>query len=304
MQNDGLFETVREFPDPEAETIYHSLVGIDHNKTHLAKEASVILDPEAVEAWSNQHYNKEIALLKTLKQRPPLFIFSGDVGTGKSALAETFADQIARQHKLSVSLYKLSLSARGSGMVGEMTKLVTEAFKTITDEARKRTNGRSGIVLLIDEADALAQSREGQQMHHEDKAGVNALIRGIDSLQGLPTPVLVVMCTNRPGAIDPAVKRRSAFRFEFSRPTLSSCTTLLQTNLSDIGLSPEQIQEIAQMCVEHEVTGYGYTYSDITHRLLPTILLEAIPDKPISIELIVETIKSVTPTEPFAEEAK
>ncbi len=303
MQTEGLFETIQDYPDPDAERRYHALVGIDNIKNHLAKEASVILDPAAVQAWSKKHYGKDIALLETLKQRPSLFIFSGDVGAGKSALAESFADQIARQHNLSISLYKLSLSARGSGMVGEMTKLVTEAFKVIADEADKRANGRSGIVLLIDEADALAQSREGKQMHHEDKAGVNALIRGIDSLQSLATPVLVIMCTNRPDAIDPAIKRRSAYRFDFGRPTLQGCTTLLQNSLTDIGLKPEQISEIAQMCVEHEITGYGYTYSDLTHRLLPTILLEALPDTPISFELIVAAIKSVPPTEPFTEDA-
>ena len=34
-------------------------------------------------------------------------------------------------------------------------------------------------ILLIDEADALAQSPAQSQMHHEDRAGVNALVRKI-----------------------------------------------------------------------------------------------------------------------------
>ena len=45
----------------------------------------------------------------------------------------------------------------------------------------------------------MAQSRELGQMHHEDRAGVNALIRGVDYL---------VMCTNRLEALDHAVPIR------------------------------------------------------------------------------------------------
>ena len=67
-----------------------------------------------------------------------------------------------------------------------MTNLLSKAFAEVKHVARRAHAGRrhnAGIVLLIDEADALAQSRELAQMHHEDRAGVNALIRGIDDLQ-------------------------------------------------------------------------------------------------------------------------
>ena len=37
-------------------------------------------------------------------------------------------------------------------------------------------SGRGAVILLVDEADALAQSREAAQMHHEDRAGVNAFL--------------------------------------------------------------------------------------------------------------------------------
>ena len=46
----------------------------------------------------------------------PLWI--GDVGTGKSALAESFGDDIARTIDIPVFLYRLSLASRGSGAVG------------------------------------------------------------------------------------------------------------------------------------------------------------------------------------------
>src|SRR5207249_1424067 len=118
-----------------------------------------------------------------------------------------------------ILLYRLSLSSRGSGAVGEMTQLLAAAF----DEVRRSASAGGGqrtsaVVFLIDEADALAQSREASQMHHEDRAGVNALIRGLNSLTEQRLPVLVVLATNRLDAIDPAVRRRAAATFRFDRP--------------------------------------------------------------------------------------
>lgn len=301
MNPDDLFETLISFPDNDAQQEYAELVGLDTIKASLSKEAELILNPELLVQWSKKTYNKTVSLVRIFKNRPPLFLFSGDVGTGKTALAESFADGIARQHGIAVYLYKLSLNARGSGMVGEMTKLIAEAFGQITAEAEKRKNGKSALILMIDEADALAQSRETSQMHHEDRAGVNALIRGIDSVRKLPIPVLVVMCTNRASAIDPAVKRRAVQWYSFSRPSLDDCLSMLTNYLSELGISAEQLHTIASACAKHESAEYGYTYSDITQRLLPAIVMDAIPDKPITFEQIMHIIKNVMPTEPFDE---
>lgn len=66
------------------------------------------------------------------------------------------------------------------------------------------------MILLVDEADALAQSRESDQMCHEDRAGVNAFIRDIDRFANGGLPAVVLMRTNRLNALDPAVRRRAA----------------------------------------------------------------------------------------------
>src|SRR5437868_6339691 len=83
------------------------------------------------------------------------------------------------------------LAKRGQGRVGEMTQLLSAAFEhTVEAGTRLKRSGKAkgGIILLVDEADALAQSREAAQMHHEDRAGVNAFIRGIDRLANLRLP--------------------------------------------------------------------------------------------------------------------
>ncbi|MGB3388704.1 MAG: AAA family ATPase, partial [Pseudaminobacter sp.] len=160
--------------------------------------------------------------MTTVLRRPPLVVLAGDVGSGKTELAETVGDAVARQEDIDLTLLPLSLSTRGQGRVGEMTQLISAAFDYAIAEASKLKGAggkaRGGIILLVDEADALAQSRENAQMHHEDRAGVNAFIRGIDRVANAALPAAVVMCTNRLGALDPAVKRRAADILTFARP--------------------------------------------------------------------------------------
>ncbi len=74
------------------------------------KEARLLLDPESLSAWSAKFRHRQgIRLTEFFRERPPLFIFAGDVGTGKTALAETFGDAVAREGDLRVMLYALSL---------------------------------------------------------------------------------------------------------------------------------------------------------------------------------------------------
>jgi len=124
-----------------------------------------------------------------------------------------------------------------------MTSLLSAAFNEVKEAARK-ASGRggkhnSGIILLIDEADALAQSRELGQMHREDRAGVNALIRGVDDFATGNLPAIVVMCTNRRDSLDPAVRRRSAATFKFSRPNDAQRKAVLDATLPELGFSPQ-----------------------------------------------------------------
>lgn len=299
--SDQIFEIVRTYPDHVAQKQYDNLVGIDHIKNRLKIEAAVILNPAGITAWSENFYKKEVELVKVLKQRPPLFIFAGDVGTGKTALAESFANEIANTEKVNITLFKLSLSARGSGIVGEITKLISESFDQLKKEAQSLSGSKSTLIFFIDEADALAQSREASQMHHEDKAGVNALIRGIDSIKDLPIPVLVIMCTNRHSSIDPAIRRRSAVTFEFSRPSQEQCFSLFKSYLSELSITDEEIKEAVSMCVPYDGLSYGYTYSDLTQKVLPSVLLNSYPNKPVTFETLTEVIKTTAPTTPFNE---
>ncbi len=155
---------------------------------------------------------------------------------GKTELAETIGDAVGRQEGIDVMLLPLSLATRGQGKVGEMTHLISTAFDYTVKEAGslKSSGGKSqgAVILLVDEADALAQSRETSQMHHEDVSGVNAFIRGIDRISNQRLPAAVIMCTNRYESLDPAVKRRAADILIFGRPDAERRHQFLEPKLT------------------------------------------------------------------------
>ena len=297
-----VFERVDKFPDSAAGERYDELVGLDRVKERLLKEASLLLKPELLERWSKETHGKVLPVVGAFGERNPLFVFAGDVGTGKTALAETFGHALARAERIKVTLMRLSLNARGSGRVGEMTSLISEAFRVVEDRVSGQRGAKSpssAVVLLIDEADALAQSRETEQMHHEDRAGVNALIRGIDRVSAEGLPVITVMCTNRGSDIDPAVRRRAAQIFEFGRPDADQREVVLRRAFNDAGFEDGDLRALVKLTGPTDERAYGYTYSDLTTRLIPTAVLDAFPKEPLRAGRVAKIATETRPTAPF-----
>ena len=304
MTSPNLFDEVRDLPDEDAARQFAQLIGLDHLKAVLVKQARLLLMPKLLEEWSRKHHDNILPCVDDFSRRPPLIVFSGDVGTGKTTLADSFGDAVARSEKLArVTLLRLSLMTRGRGAVGEMTYLVSQAFDEVVELARKGRNspGRptSAVVFVIDEADALAESRATEQMHHEDRAGVNVLIRGIDRLARERLPGLVVLCTNRVESLDPAVMRRAAVHHEFKRPSDEQRESLLR-NAFEKTFDDDQYRELTRLTgPRRNGQEYGYTFSDVTQRFIPNLLLEAFPDSPLTFDLAVSVLDQLEPTVPF-----
>lgn len=302
---DELFERRMSYPDVDAQERLSLLVGLDDQKMRLTKILALLINPSGLEAWAKKYHPGANAVLNSVLRRPPLVVLAGDVGSGKSALAESIGDAVARQENIDITLFPLSLSTRGQGRVGEMTQLLSSAFDYTVAEATKLKSGsgkaRGAVILLVDEADALAQSREAAQMHHEDRAGVNAFIRGIDRLGNGRLPTAVMMCTNRLGALDPAVKRRAADILSFARPNQAQRHFVLAAPLQQLGLSKHHIDAIVAVTGTSEGNAYGFTFSDLTQRLLPAIVLDAYPTNAIDPARAVEIARSIAPTPPFQE---
>ena len=303
MISPKLFDNVREMPDVDMDKQFEMLVGLDHLKTTLLKEARLVLVPELLEQWSKEKYGCVLPCVEQFHDRSPLMVFSGDVGTGKTTLANSLGSPIAREIHVKVTLLRLSLITRGEGVVGQMTHLISQAFDEVADLAQRKAklNGKpaSTIVFVIDEADALAESRNTEQMHHEDRAGVNALIRGIDRLAQERLPVLVILCTNRSKSLDPAVLRRAVVHHEFKRPNSEQREVLFRRAFNSIFDGDQYCELVRLTGPDEKRRDYSYSFSDITQRLIPNILLEAFPDRSVSFDLALSVLEQTEPTQPF-----
>jgi AAA+ superfamily predicted ATPase len=299
-----LFERKMSYPHPTARERFDRLVGLDDHKAKLTKILALLVNPRGLKCWGERYHPGAELLVDSVLHRPPLVILGGDVGSGKTEIAETIGDAVARQERIEVVLLPLSLSARGKGKVGEMTQLISGAFDYTVKEAsamKAKSNNEGAVILLVDEADALAQSRETAEMHHEDVSGVNAFIRGVDRLAIERLPAAVIMCTNRYEALDPAVKRRSAEHLIFGRPDEEARRVLLQPRLAELDFSDAEVEAIVS------VTGPrnglpGFTYSDLTQRLLPSIVLDAYPYKAIEPARALAIAQGLQPSPQFKDQ--
>ena len=300
----SIFEQAITYLDIDYRERFHYLVGLEDYKQRLSKILSLLINPSGLEAWKNKFHPDATTVINSILKRPPLIVLEGDVGSGKSELATTIGDYVAREEKIDITLLPLSLSSRGEGRVGQMTQLISSAFEETYNRANRMksdSRSRGAVILLVDEADALAQSRENSQMHHEDKAGVNAFIRGVDRLGNGKVPAAVIMCTNRLNSLDPAITRRAAEILKFRRPNAGQIRMVLENPLKELGFTSEQIDQIVKLTGVKEDREYAFTYSDLLQRLLPSIVLQAFPTSKVNPELAIKLTETVKPTKPFIE---
>lgn len=305
-QTAELFERALSYPDPDAQARLGRLIGLDGQKERLAKVLGLLVNPAGLVAWSERHHPGADQVMDLVLRRPPLVVLAGDVGSGKTELAETIGDAVARQEDIDVTLLPLSLSTRGQGRVGEMTRLLSAAFDHTIEAAERlrsaRGKARGAVILLVDEADAITQSREAAQMHHEDRAGVNAFIRGVDRIASGRLPAAVILCTNRLGSLDPAVRRRAADVLGFARPDDEQRSAVLTPRLASLGLTQREVDAVVEATGRTKGREAGFTFSDIVQRLLPTIVLDAYPAGPVTGTRAVEIARTMEPTPPFQEQ--
>lgn len=301
----NLFERRMEYPHPSARERLDRLVGLDEHKSRLTKILGLLVNPLGLQKWAGEHHHGAKRLIEGVLQRPPLVILAGDVGSGKTELAESIGDAVGRQENIDVVLLPLSLSTRGQGKLGEMTQLISAAFDYTIKEANSfmTERGKGAVILLVDEADALAASRDTAQMHHEEVSGVNAFIRGIDRLANQRLPAAVIMCTNRFEALDPAVRRRAAEILLFGRPDEEKRRAVLGPRLADLGFEPAEVDAIVAATGPRD-GGPGFSYSDLTQRLMPSLVLDAYPDRAITPQRALHIAMEMKPTPRFNDVAR
>ena len=292
MSKTNIFDAAIDLPSRELSDRENVLLGFERRYEQIHNQLQLLLNQTQLASWSNTHHKSVLPVCNLVSDQYPLIIFHGDVGTGKTATAECIANRIVRESKTEDSvLFKLSNRVRGSGKVGEMGTLLTQAWAELMDAAGK--NRRA--ILIIDEGDSIAASRTQSQSHHEDKVAVNTLIQGVDELRKYGGRVVVILCTNRLSILDPALRRRAAIVEEFSRPNSIERKALFSMDLNGMKLTESELEALADATGEKDEQP-SWTYSDIRTRLYPTALAKAFPNRPLSFEDITESILAMNPS--------
>ncbi|KAF8521374.1 AAA family ATPase [Hysterangium stoloniferum] len=181
--------------------------------------------------------------------KPPRgILLYGPPGTGKTHLARAVA---ASTHASTLAISGPSLA---SAYHGETEGKLREVFR----EAREK----SPCVVIIDEVDALCPRREDGAGGEVEKRVVATLLTEMDGVaeQHGDARVIVVATTNRPNAIDPALRRPGRFdrEIEIGIPDAPARLAILKVLLAKTphSLPPADLESLASRT-------HGYVGADL-----------------------------------------
>lgn len=143
-------------------------------------------------------------------------LFHGCPGCGKSMSAERIAWNIG------LPFLKVKFEAVVSSYLGESASNLSKLFESIKSFS---------CVLLLDEFDFIAKSRDGKHDIGEMHRVVNILLNVLEDFSG---PGLIIATTNLEGAIDKAIFRRFDDIIELPKPGKPEILRLLKSTLASM----------------------------------------------------------------------
>ncbi len=189
----------------------------------------------------------------------------GPPGTGKTLLAKAVANE-SNAHFISISGPEIM-----SKFYGESEARLREIFK----EAREK----SPSIIFIDEIDSIAPKRE-EVTGEVERRVVSQMLSLMDGLEARGK-VIVISATNRPNAIDPALRRPGRFdrEIEIKVPDKKGRGDILAIHSRNMPLT-DDVDMTKMAAVSHGFVGADLEYlckeaaMKCLRRLLPEINLE------------------------------
>jgi len=183
-------------------------------------------------------------LFQRLGIEPPKgILLYGPPGNGKTLLARALANEVG------ANFYVINGPEIMSKFYGESEQRLREIF----EEAEKNAPS----IIFIDEIDSIAPKRE-EVVGEVEKRVVAQLLTLMDGIKGRGK-VIVIGATNRPDAVDPALRRPGRFdrEIEIRPPDTKGRKEILQVHTRNMPLAEDvDLDKLA------EIT-YGYTGADL-----------------------------------------
>jgi transitional endoplasmic reticulum ATPase len=234
-------------------------------------------------------------LFQRLGIEPPKgVLLHGPPGCGKTLLARAVANESE------ANFYSINGPEIMSKFYGESEARLREIFQ--------QAQQNSPSIIFIDELDAIAPKRE-EVTGEVERRVVAQLLALMDGLSGRGN-VIVIGATNRPGALDPALRRPGRFdrEIEIGVPDKQGRHEVLQIHTRGMPLAEDvDLKKLADM-------SHGYTGADLSalgretamkalRRYLPQINLEeerippsVLEKMEVKMDDFVNAYKEVTPT--------
>jgi len=222
-------------------------------------------------------------------EAPKGVMLYGPPGTGKTLLAKAVANE-SNAHFISISGPEIM-----SKFYGESEARLREIFK----EAREKAPS----IIFIDEIDSIAPKRE-EVTGEVERRVVSQMLSLMDGLEARGK-VIVISATNRPNAIDPALRRPGRFdrEIEIKVPDKKGRKNILQIHTRNMPLRDEgddavNIDKIA--AVSHGYVGADLEYlckeaaMKCLRRLLPELALEEEKIAPATLDKLIVTSDDFT----------
>ena len=162
-------------------------------------------------------------------EAPKGILLHGPPGTGKTLLAKAVASE-SNSHFISISGPEIM-----SKFYGESEARIREIFK----EAKEK----SPSIIFIDEIDSIAPKRE-EVTGEVERRVVSQLLSVMDGLEARGK-VIVIAATNRPNALDPALRRPGRFdrEIEIKVPDKRGRLEILQIHTHNMPLDTDVNQD-------------------------------------------------------------
>lgn len=233
-----------EIVAPDAiEGTFDDIAGLEAVKAQL--RTSVIMPLTHAELYAHSR----------LLSPPRGILFYGPPGTGKTLMAKALARQVQ------FTFISVNLSTLVDMYLGQSEKLGRAVF-TLAEKLHPS-------IIFIDEVDALFGNRDdaSRSTHQTVLMLKSEMMAMWDGMRTRSDAVVVLVgCTNRPDAIDPAFARRMPLQFQFPNPDQCTRRALLRQTLAKERVEPHFDYDWAANATD------GYSCSDVVELCRRTVL--------------------------------